>query len=202
MTAPLTLVASADEHVKHAGTDHPIHPLLQKRWSPRAFLPRAIDEPALLSLFEAARWAPSANNSQPWHFIVTRLGEAEHQRACRCLKPKNAGWAQAAPVLVVTSTLLGEAGGTDPYAWHDLGQAITALTLQATHLDLHVHQMAGFDKELARGLMAIEDSREPATVLVIGYLAAPEAIADEGLRDLETTPRTRKPLRSIVRDGS
>ncbi|MGH7236266.1 MAG: nitroreductase family protein, partial [Nitrospiraceae bacterium] len=133
---------------KPAQAQYPIHDLLQKRWSPRAFSGRAVEADKLRILFEAARWAPSSFNEQPWSFIVaTKDDQANFDRLLRCLLEGNRAWARHAPVLRLSVAKLRfeEDGEPNRHAFHDVGLAVENLVIQATALGLVVHQMAGFD---------------------------------------------------------
>jgi nitroreductase len=177
-------------------TQAPIHELLARRWSPRTFSARPVEAAKLARLFQAARWAPSSFNAQPWAFVlVTREDAVGHDRLLRTLAETNRLWAQGAPVLVLAVAQLDfdHNGRPNRHALYDLGQAVADLTVEATSLDLHIHQMAGFDARLARELFAIPTGFEPATVLALGYLggAAEPPVS-----------RTRKPLADFVFTGS
>ena len=187
---------------KPASTDYPLHPLLQARWSPRAFVPTRIAAEQILSMLEAARWAPSGGNVQPWSFLVVpRDDEATFARLFDCLAEGNQIWVQHVPLLLLTvAELQREPGKPNPYALYDLGQAVANLTVQATALGLSVHQMAGFNQEQARSAFAIPEAYAPVTVVAIGPQGEPAALP-EPLREREEAERTRKPLRSFVFGG-
>src|SRR4051812_5734054 len=140
---------------KHARPDHPIHELLSKRWSPYAFAGRAVTDDDLRSLFEAARWAASSYNEQPWTYIVaTKPNSEDFDRLLSCLVEGNQAWAAAAPVLALGCTSLNFAlnGKPNAAAVHDLGLASASLTLEATARGLSVHQMIGILPDRAREL--------------------------------------------------
>lgn len=188
---------------KPAQTQFPIHELLQRRWSPRAFSERMVESDTLRSLFEAARWAPSSNNEQPWHFIVgTRDEPAGYDRLFSCLKEGNKKWAFRAPVLMLSVARLNfeDEGTPNRHAWHDTGMAALSLSLQATALGLIAHQMAGFDVDKARADLGIPAGFEPVAMIAVGYPGDP-AILDERLRQRELAPRERKSAREIVAIG-
>lgn len=188
---------------KPAQTHFPIHDLLQRRWSPRAFSERMVESDTLRSLFEAARWAPSSNNEQPWHFIVgTRDEPAGYDRLFSCLKEGNKKWAFRAPVLMLSVARLNfeDEGTPNRHAWHDTGMAALSLSLQATALGLIAHQMAGFDVDKARADLGIPAGFEPVAMIAVGYPGDP-AILDERLRQRELAPRERKSAREIVAIG-
>jgi nitroreductase len=195
---------STEEHpVKLADTDYPIHELLQKRWSPRAFSEKSIDTELLNQLFEAARWAPSSYNEQPWRFIVAQKEDQEtYEQLASVMNEFNRSWAMDAPVLVLalTKTTFDLDGRDNPHAGHDLGQAIAHLTFEATKNDLYVHQMAGISPEKARELYNISKDYNPMTMFAIGYKGQPESLSDK-MRKQETSPRIRKDLDEIVFDG-
>lgn len=181
-------------------TRNDIHPLLRQRSSPRAFSPRPVEPEKLRRLFEAARWAPSSYNAQPWRFIVARRERtAEYLRLLSVLVPQNALWARQAPVLALAIAKLDfdQNGRPNRHAFYDLGQAVAQLAVEATALDLAVHQMGGFDAEQARAIFGIPAGYAPAAVLAIGTRGDPETLP-EPLRNLERAPRTRKPLEELV----
>lgn len=189
---------------KLATTDYPIHELLARRWSPRAFADRSVAPATLGALFEAARWAASAFNEQPWRFIVARREEkAAFADLLGCLVEFNQGWARNAPVLALglakhTYTQTGE---TNDYARHDLGLATAQLVVQATALGLYAHPMAGIVPDKARAQYAIPADFEVVTGLAIGYLGDPATLPDD-LRQREIEPRRRRPLAEQVFTGS
>ena len=185
---------------KPAPTDHPVHELLRRRWSPRAFAPRPVEAEKLASLFEAARWAPSSFNGQPWHYIVaTRDDQAAFERLLNCLRPQNIQWAQHAPVLIiaVAQLSLGEDRGPNRHAFHDVGLANENLVLQAVALGLVSHQMAGFFPDKARETFDIPEGYEAVTAIAVGYPGNPEDLPPE-TRARELQPRERRPLREFV----
>ena len=181
-----------------------IHALHRRRWSPRAFNPRRLVEPEKLrSVLEAARWAPSSNNEQPWSFIVaTRDRPEEFDRLLACLVEKNQSWAKNAPVLMLACASLVFSRNAKPnrHALYDLGGAVAHLTLEATALSLHLHQMAGFYPDKAREAFAIPDTAEAVVAIAMGYLGDPDSLPDD-LRQRELTPTTRKPMTEFVFAG-
>jgi nitroreductase len=185
-------------------TDHPIHELLSYRWSPRAFSKRPIEKETLQSLFEAARWAPSSYNEQPWVFIIaTKDQPDEYQRLLGCLIEFNQSWAKEAPLLILTVASLNFARNQKPnrHAFHDVGLAAANLTFEATTHGLAVHQMAGIEVEKARQEYGIPSDWEPVTAIAVGYPGDPNDLSPE-LRERELAPRTRKPLASFLFTGS
>ena len=185
---------------KPAQTDYPIIELLKRRWSPRAFADRMVEPEKLLSLFEAAHWAPSSFNEQPWYFVLTtRDKAAEHAQLLNCLVEKNQQWARLAPVLMVSIAKLNfeRTGKPNRHAFHDVGMAMGNLMTQATALDLFVHQMAGFSADKVAELYHIPPEFEPVAAIAIGYSADVEALP-ESFRAAELGPRSRKPIQSFV----
>ena len=191
-------------HVKTAVTDHPILETLGKRWSPRAFDGRPVPREDLLSLFEAARWAPSCYNDQPWFFIMAEKNDTEaYERLFGVLLPGNQKWAGSAPVLMlsVARTVFGTGGKPNRHALHDVGQAVAQLTVQAVSRGIFVHQMAGISQGKAREVLNLPDDCAPVAAIALGYPGDPEALHDE-LRVMETSPRQRKPLSEFVFQGT
>jgi nitroreductase len=189
--------------LKHAQTDHPIHSLLSARWSPYAFADRPVSDDDLRSLFEAARWAASSYNEQPWSYIVAKkTNPAEFERLLSCLVEGNQPWAKAAPVLAIGCTSLNFArnGKPNAAAVHDLGLASANLVLEATARGLSVHQMIGILPERVRELYRVPDGVQPLTGIAIGFVTSPDALPD-GYKERDLVPRTRKPLREFVFDG-
>jgi nitroreductase len=188
---------------KPAQTDYPILELLKRRWSPRAFSDRMVEPEKLLSLFEAARWAPSSFNEQPWYFVLaTREKPEEHAQLLSCLVEKNQEWARLAPVLMVSVAKLksDRTGKPNRHAFHDLGMAVGNLLIQATALDLCVHQMAGFSEEKVTDLYHIPGEFEPVAVIAIGYGLNVEDLPYP-LRESEQAPRSRRSIPSFVFEG-
>ncbi len=186
--------------LKHAAPDHPIHELLARRWSPYAFSDRPVSEEDLRSLFEAARWAPSSYNEQPWSYLVaTQARPQEFERLLSCLVEGNQAWARAAPVLALgcTSLFFTRNGKPNAAAVHDLGLASASLTLEATARGLCVHQMIGIEPEKAREVYRIPEGVQPLTGLAIGYAADPESLPEK-YQARDRSPRSRKPLADFV----
>ena len=185
---------------KLAQTDYPIHDLLRDRWSPRSYADRDVEPEKLFALLEAARWAPSCFNEQPWRFIVGTRNEPEtYDKLLGILMEGNRSWAGAAPVLMLAVAKLTFTHNDSPnrHAMHDVGEALACLSLQATDLGLSLHQMAGFSVEGAREAFDIPDDYEPATAVVLGYRGELDDLPDE-LRKREEAPRTRRPLSETV----
>ena len=183
-----------------AKTDYPVHDLIQNRWSPRAFSDNPVSPETLRSLFEAARWAPSSSNEQPWAFIVGTKDDLEtHSKILSTLVEFNQGWAKHAPVLAIAVSQMEFARNKTPNrnAFYDTGAAVAHLTAEATSRGLFVHQMAGFDPQKAIAVFHIPKGWEPIAVFAIGYPGDPNALPDK-LRERELAPRSRKPISEFV----
>jgi len=189
---------------KQNPTEYPVHDFIRDRWSPRAFSSASVPPEVLRSLFEAARWAPSSNNEQPWAFLVARREDPEsHAKLLSTLVESNRLWAQQAPVLALAVSELEFARGGQPNrnAYYDTGAALAYLTVEATARGLFVHQMAGFDPQRARELLHIPKGWDPISAFVIGALGDPQSLPEK-LRERERKPGTRKPLGTFVLGGS
>jgi nitroreductase len=185
---------------KPAANDFPVHQLIRDRWSPRAFADKAIPKDVLRSLFEAARWAPSSNNEQPWAYLVATKDHKENfEKMLGVLVEFNAGWAKNAAALALAMAKLTFAQNNAPNrnAQYDAGAASAWLTVEATLQGLAVHQMAGFDPEKARRSFGIPEGWEPLAVIAIGYPGDPDSLPSK-LKDRELAPRTRKPISEFV----
>jgi nitroreductase len=187
---------------KPAPTNFPVHNLIRERWSPRAFANKPVEPTVLASLFEAARWAPSSNNEQPWAYLVATKDDAENfANTLSVLVEFNAAWAREAPVLVIAVSRLNFPNGKpNRNAFYDAGAATALLSVEATARGLAVHQMAGFDPVKAKQVFEIPEDCEPIAAIAIGYPGDPESL-NQKLRDREVAPRTRKPLTEFVMAG-
>lgn len=189
---------------KAASPGHSIHEFLVRRWSPYAFSDRPVAPEDLRSLLEAARWAASSYNEQPWHYIVaTKDRPEDFAQVLSCLVEGNQAWARFAPVLAlaVASLNFKRNGKPNKAAIHDLGLAAASLTFEATARGLSVHQMIGIVPEKAREVFRIPEGFEPFTGLAIGYVGDPSRLP-EPLRPRDLAPRQRRPLREFVFGGS
>jgi nitroreductase len=189
---------------KSAAVDHPVHEFIRERWSPRAFSEKAVPAEALRSIFEAARWAPSSSNEQPWAFVVaTKDDQQAFAKLLSTLVEANQIWAKHAPVLAIAISELAFArtGQPNRNAFYDTGSAVAHLSMEATARGLFVHQMAGFDPKKAVELFSIPSGWEPIAAFAIGYPGDPESLP-QPLRDRELATRTRKPMAEFVMSGS
>ena len=200
----MTTTAITPTSAKHASPEYPIQKVLAKRWSPYGFADRPVAEADLSSLFEAARWAASSYNEQPWtYFVATRKDPGEFERLLSCLVPANQAWAKAAPVLVlgIVSLRFSQTQKDNRAAVHDLGLASANLVVEATARGLSVHQMIGILPDRARELYQIPVNAEAWTAMAIGYKANADTLP-EGLRERDLAPRQRKTISQFVFTGS
>ncbi|MBG8554148.1 nitroreductase family protein [Hymenobacter guriensis] len=181
--------------MKHAPTTYPVHDLIRKRWSPRAFASYPVAPETLNQVFEAASWAASAMNEQPWRYVYAHHADTEaFQKMVDCLLPGNQPWARHAPVLVLALAKTDLGNGTpNGAALHDLGMANANLMLEATALGLHGHFMGGFDRDKARQAFQLPENLQPVVMLALGYLGEAEQL-EEPFLSREKAPRQRNPL--------
>jgi nitroreductase len=186
-----------------APTEFPVNELIRDRWSPRAFAEKEIAPADLRSLFEAARWAPSSSNEQPWAFIVaTRHDHENFQKALQPLVEFNVNWAKHAYVLGFAVSELAFKRNNTPNrnAHYDTGAAMALLCTESTSRGIMVHQMAGFDPDTAREVFEIPAGWEAIAAFAIGYPGDPASLP-QPYRDREIAPRLRKPIREFVMSG-
>lgn len=189
---------------KPADTHHPVLEYIAERWSPYAFADRPVEPDKLRSVFEAARWAPSTFNEQPWRFVVgSRDGDPKtYDTLLEIISPFNRGWAKTAPVLGLSlaKRTYTHNGKENSWAAYDTGQAIGLLLVQASALGLHVHQMAGYDPAGARELLRLPDDFAPVAAFALGYVGDPEErLEEERQREKHRNPvRSRRPLAESV----
>lgn len=185
--------------------DYPIDPLFTDRWSPRAFDGASIDHDTLMTLLEAARWAPSAYNLQPWRFVYALRDTRHWDALIATLIPFNQGWAAGASALVyiLSDRFVRDADGAVKSDSHshsfDAGAAWAMLALQAVRSGLFAHGMTGFDGDAARAAMAVPDGYRIEAAVAIGRIGDPATLA-EGLRAREM-PSGRTPLDRLVSEG-
>jgi nitroreductase len=193
----------AIDHVnklKHAPHVEGVLPIFHTRWSPRSFADREVEPATLARVFEAARWAASSSNEQPWRWVVGVRNTPTYDQIFDALVPGNQAWAKSAPVLVVgtAKSTFTSNGSPNRVALYDLGAATSYATLEAAALGLVTHQMGGFSQDAARKNLGIPDDYLFGSVIAIGYQGEPEALANEKLQGQEMSPRKRKPLSEIV----
>lgn len=191
---------------KRATTGVPIHELLARRWSPRAFnASKPVSREQVLALVEAARWAPSCYGDEPWRFLVwdRHRDEAAWRRAYDCLGEGNRKWVINAPLLLaaVASSAFDHNGKPNRWAQYDTGAAGLSLCLQACALGLAAHQMGGFDAEKLRQEFAIPEDYIPMAMIAVGYRANPDVLEGDYF-EREVAPRRRKPLEARFFEGA
>ena len=165
-------------------TEFPVLDIIKNRWSARAFAPEIITDTQIDTLLEAASWAASANNEQPWQYIYAHRGSEGFKQIWNCLMPRNQPWAIHAGAFVVSMAR------TTFHSYHDLGMANAHLLLQARSMDIYSHPMAGFDKIKLRETLNIEETLDPVCIIALGYLTDAETL-EEPFKTRELTPRTR-----------
>jgi nitroreductase len=187
-------------HEKDARPDHPIQPVLARRWSPYVFADTEVSPTDICAILEAARWAPSSYNEQPWRYLLARRSDPQRfEKLLSCLVEANQAWAKHVPVLLVGVAMLtfSRNGKPNKAALHDLGLASGNICVEATARGLFVHQMIGILPERVRELYRLPDGSEALTALALGHLGAGNGV-DEALRTRDRTPRSRRPLAAFV----
>ena len=179
-----------------------VHELITKRWSPVAFDQRPVDYDKIHLLFEAAKWAPSGRNAQPWRFIFATRDMPEYELLFDLLSEGNKTWAGTAPLLVLTLTQTISTYKNRPnrLAYFEAGMAVANLLLQATHMGLYVHQMGGYDEEKAKVNLVIPTRYEPMAMMAIGYKGDAAQLSKE-LADREKKERTRMEISKFLVQG-
>jgi nitroreductase len=170
--------------------------IIQERWSPYAFSPSPVEEFKLKAMFEAAGYAPSCNNEQPWLFVYTTQKEQKtFSDYISFLNESNRVWAKEAYAIVISMarTKFSRNGKINRYAFHDTGMAVTNLLLQALAMDLYVHQMGGFSLEMVKEYFRLDEDIEPVAVMAVGYLGDGYSLPAELLKRDEK----RRPKRSV-----
>lgn len=188
---------------KPAPSSVEIHPLIQDRWSPLSFRPEPLTKLQIQQLCEAARWAPSSYNDQPWSFLMApRDDEIEFSRLLSCLADANQVWAQHAGLLVlaIARTTLTRNGHPNRFGMHDTGMATIQLVLQAEAMGLKAHLMGGYNAAQARAIYEIPESFEPAAVMAIGFPGEVEKLPSE-LQQRERSERSRRSLDQMIFTG-
>jgi nitroreductase len=196
----MTLSAIEVNHLKQAPANEGVLPAILQRWSPRSFVARDVNTADLKKLFEAARWAPSSYNEQPWRFLVGFRGSNTYNKIFSSLLDFNQGWAGKAPVLILGAAKTKFSHNENPngFAFYDLGAASAYLVLQAATLGLSTHQLAGYDQAAARAALGIPENYILGAVIALGYQGEPAALINQQLLAQEIAPRERKPLSDFV----
>jgi len=196
----MSLSAAEVHKLKAAPAVEGVLPAILNRWSPRSYSDRPVSGADLSRVFEAARWAASSNNEQPWRWITARRGTPVHAQLASTLMGFNKDWATQAPVLILTLAhgAFSHNGTSNAWALYDLGAANALLCVQAAALGLGTHSMAGYDQKAARQALALPDDLLLGAVIALGYQGEPAALANDQLVARETAPRSRKPLGELV----
>jgi nitroreductase len=199
----MTLSASEVHQLKQASAPDKLLTVIRHRWSPRSFTDRDVSPGDLKTVFEAASWAASSYNEQPWRFFVGRRHSETYQKIFSTLMEVNQQWARTAPVLImdVAKTKFSHNGAPNRVALYDAGAAAATLCYQATALGLHTHQMAGFSLDAARKVFNVPEDYIFGAVIALGYQGEPNALTNPQMLAQETSPRQRKPLSEIVLSG-
>ncbi len=187
---------------KKTPTEHEVHDLIKKRWSPRTFSDQPVSQKELQVLFEAGRWAPSSSNLQPWNIVWGIKGSEAYDRIMNVLVEFNQKWAKNAPVLLLGVVNTKTAKGDDNYhAPHDLGSFSANMALQAQSMGIAFHQMAGLDFEKAKKEFKFPDTYHVATAIAVGYYGGELSNVPDFLQEAETGERSRKKQNDFVFNG-
>jgi len=185
-------------HKEAKTSSNEIHPLLKKRWSPRAFEERPVEEQKLRNILEAARWSPSASNFQPWVFFLGMKGDKTYEKIFSTLVEFNQLWTKLAPVLILNCGRIADEDGKHFATWqYDTGQAVAHLSVQAMAEGLHVHQMSGFDALKAAELFSLPENVRAVSVTAIGYIGDPSLLHPR-MQKSEVAERKRKEMGTFV----
>jgi nitroreductase len=176
-----------------------IHPLLKKRYSPRAFSSKVVEQEKLDSILEAARWAPSASNIQPWRFAIGKKGDTTYNHIFNSLVEFNRIWCNEVPVLLVFAgnTVNPKTGNINKWWQYDCGQAAAHLSIEATHQGLFVHQMGGFDTDQIKANLNFPPDFDPITIIAIGY-SGDYKLLPEKLIQMELAERVRIGMEDLI----
>lgn len=184
---------------KKANTDHEIHPLIAHRWSPRVFADKAVEPEKLHQLFEAARWAASSNNVQPWRFMFAKKGSEAYDEIFDHLSDYNKKWCASAPILMLTAYKKQFDNGSENFhASHDLGLAMGNLSIQAQAIGLAVHSMAGVNWEKAHKTYDVPEGYHITTAVAIGYYGGEVSVLPDDMEKSETAERKRISQKEFV----
>lgn len=185
---------------KPAANQFPIHEFIRERWSPRSYKKEKIENNDLLSMFEAARWAPSSINEQPWSFIAATQEEKESfSKMVYCLGGNNPRWAinASALVIILANNNFEKTGAPNRHSFFDAGLATSQFIFEATSRGYHSHIMGGFDIQKTTSEFSIPDSHSVIAFLSVGKIDSPDSLPED-LKARELTDRVRKPLDQIL----
>ena len=196
----MTLSATEAHKRKQAPAHDRILPVILHRWSPRSFADRDVSPADLKTIFEAVRWTPSSFNEQPWRYFVGTRGSETYQKIFESLGEPNKLWARSAPVLTLNAakTTFSHNSSPNPVALYDLGASGATLVYQAAALGLFTHQMAGYNRDVARKLFNLPEDYIFGAAMALGYQGEPSALPNEHYISQEIAPRQRKPLSEFV----
>ena len=185
--------------INKANTDYPISEIIAKRWSARAFSTKPVENSKLLSILEAARWAPSSRNEQPWRYIVFTNENPEMLKKAQSVLKEINDYAKRAPILIcaIAKKTYSENENPNRLYFHDLGAANENMFLEAFNQGLIMHEMGGFDVQKAREVFNVPEDYEVGIMIAIGYQDTYQVLPDR-LREKAFTPRVRKPLAEIA----
>ncbi len=190
---------SEEQQVKVASTENPVHKVILERWSARSFSDKPIEQQELDTIFEAASWAPSSMNEQPWMYVYAVKGTPMFDKMADTLMAGNQPWAKNAAVLIASLARKNHAnnGMTNKYNWYDTGSANQNLLLQAASIGILGHVMGGFHRAQAEELLDLPEEIELVCFIALGY-NAPADDLEEPFRSRELTPRNRNPISAFV----
>lgn len=175
--------------------------LLQKRWSPRSFTGEPVDDEKIRLLFEAARWAPSSMNEQPWsYYYALRKDNEKFEQYLECLMPGNSVWAKDASILIVSvaKKIFSSNGKPNRHYLHDTGAASTMIAIQAAAMGMQAHQMGGFYMDRTIEMLNLDPQlNEPGSFIAVGYQAKPDLLPEK-LAEKERAPRSRRDIDEFV----
>lgn len=173
--------------------------ILKKRWSPRGYSDRPVSDEQIAALLEAARWAPSANNEQPWRFVIGKNGDEKFGKMLGAMSDWNKRWVQHVPVLVLNLAKkeFSYKEEVNPTAEYDLGQAVFAMAIKAVDLGLVAHQMSGFDHDQVVKNLGIPEGYEAVSAIAFGYLGDDSKLPDD-LKRSEKRERIRKSIDDLL----
>jgi nitroreductase len=188
--------------LQHRRADRPIETIFLKRWSPRAMSGEPLTDDELMTLFEAARWAPSTYNEQEWRFLYAKRDTPHWDTFFNLLMDANKAWCGRAAVLVVVLShkVFERNGKPNPVHTFDTGAAFENLALQGAAMNLVAHGMAGFDRDKARAALRVPDDYAIEAMIALGRPGDPAALPPE-LAEREK-PSGRRPLSELIREGT
>ncbi|GAA0871690.1 hypothetical protein GCM10009117_08360 [Gangjinia marincola] len=195
--------AKETDLLKKTPTEYDIHPLIKNRWSPRKFADTPITETDLNHLFEAGRWAPSCYNWQPWRIVWGIKGSETYDRIFSHLSEFNKDWVINAPVLLLTAYKKTTPEGKDNFhALHDLGQFVAMMSIQAQHMGIAVHQMAGVNPDKAKAEFGFPEEYHVATAVALGHYGGDMDDLSDDLKDQEKAERSRNRVEYFTFQGN